>query len=111
MRRPSGPRVLCSILLVLVFANLGPSSVARENPQTNCPYSEQEWLETTGYWQDQTTGSTVYENGRQVVILQEASVGNETVINEIAEQYRSQFDQQSVLISSHQAKVRFCEQP
>lgn len=139
------------MLLVLVFTNLGQSSFAQQKPQTDCPYSEQHWLETklymglsrsggaavsrrewdqfvtdnfvvkfphgftivetTGYWQDQTTGATVYENGKQVVILHEATQDNDTIINEIAEQYRSQFDQQSVLISNNKAKVRFCEQP
>ncbi len=68
-------------------------------------------IETTGYWQDQTTNSTVYENGKQIVILHEATPDNETVINEIAEKYRSLFDQQSVLISSRKTNVRFCEEP
>ena len=68
-------------------------------------------VETTGYWQDRVTKSTVYENGKQVVILHEATTDNETMINEIAEQYRSRFDQQSVLISSSKTKVRFCEEP
>lgn len=68
-------------------------------------------IETTGYWQDQITKSTVYENGKQVVILHEATPGNETKINEIAEKYRSRYDQQSVLISSRKTNVRFCEEP
>jgi hypothetical protein len=68
-------------------------------------------VETTGYWRDKNTRTTVYESGKQVVILHEATPGNETMINEIAEKYRSQFDQQSVLISSSKANVRFCEQP
>lgn len=68
-------------------------------------------IETTGYWQHENTKVTVYENGKQVVILHEATPGNEAAINEIAEQYRSRFDQQSVLISSSKTKVRFCEQP
>lgn len=68
-------------------------------------------VETTGYWRDKNTRATVYENGKQVVILHEATPGNETMINEIAEKYRAQFDQQSVLISSSKANVRFCEQP
>jgi hypothetical protein len=66
-------------------------------------------VETTGYWRDKNTKATVYENGKQVVILHEATPGNETMINEIAEKYRSRFDQQSVLISSNKANVRFCE--
>lgn len=66
-------------------------------------------VETTGYWRDRITKSTVYENGKQVVILHEATPDNEVMINEIAEKYRSQFDQQSVLISSSKAGVRFCE--
>ena len=68
-------------------------------------------VETTGYWRDENTRNTVYENGKQLVILHEATPGNETMINEIAEKYRSQFDQQSVLISSSKANVRFCVQP
>lgn len=67
-------------------------------------------VETTGYWRDKNTKATVYENGKQVVILHEATPGNETMINEIAERYRARFDQQSVLISSSRANVRFCEQ-
>jgi hypothetical protein len=66
-------------------------------------------VETTGYWQDRVTKSTVYENGKQIVILHEATPDNETIINEIAEKYCSQFDQQSLLISSSKANVRFCE--
>ncbi len=68
-------------------------------------------IETTGYWQDQTSKSTVYENGKQIVILHEATPDNEAKINEIAEEYRSLFDQQSVLISSRKTNVRFCEEP
>jgi len=68
-------------------------------------------VETTGYWRDKNTTATVYENGKQVVILHEATPGNEVIINEIAEKYRSRFDQQSVLISSSKANVRFCEEP
>jgi hypothetical protein len=68
-------------------------------------------IETTGFWRDKNTNATVYENGKQVVILHEATPGNEVMINEIAEKYRSRFDQQSVLISSSKANVRFCEQP
>ncbi len=66
-------------------------------------------IETTGYWRDRQANATVYENGRQVVILHEATPENETAVNEIAEQYRARFDQQSVLISSTQSKVRFCD--
>ncbi|WP_337660333.1 DUF3574 domain-containing protein [Anderseniella sp. Alg231-50] len=68
-------------------------------------------IETTGYWQHENTKATVYENGRQVVILHEATPGNEAMINEIAERYRSRFDQQSVLISSNRTNVRFCTAP
>lgn len=68
-------------------------------------------VETTGYWRDETTKATVYENGKQVVILHEATPALETTINEIAEKYRSRFDQQSVLISSSRANVRFCSMP
>lgn len=68
-------------------------------------------VETTGYWRDDTTKATVYENGKQVVILHVATADIETTINEIAEKYRSQFEQQSVLISSSRAIVRFCAKP
>lgn len=68
-------------------------------------------VETTGYWRHENTKATIYENGKQVVILHEATPDNETMINEIAEKYRSQFDQQSVLISSSKANVRFCAEP
>jgi hypothetical protein len=68
-------------------------------------------IETTGYWQDKYTKATVYENGKQVVILHEATPANEAAINQIAESYRRQFDQQSVLISSSKTHVRFCELP
>ena len=68
-------------------------------------------IETTGYWQDQTTKSTIYENGKEIVILHEATPDNEAKINEIADKFRSRFDQQSVLISSRKTNVRFCEQP
>jgi len=67
-------------------------------------------VETTGYWRDKNTKATVYENGKLIVILHEATPGKEMMINEIAETYRSRFDQQSVLISSNRANVRFCEQ-
>lgn len=66
-------------------------------------------IETTGYWQDRKTKATEYENGRQVIILHEATTANETAVNHIAERYRSQFDQQSVLISSSETRVRFCD--
>ncbi len=68
-------------------------------------------VETTGYWRDRNTGATVYENGKQVIVLHEATPDNETMINEIAEKYRARFDQQSVLISSSTTRVRFCEKP
>ncbi len=68
-------------------------------------------VETTGYWRDETTKATIYENGKQVVILHEATPDLETTINEIAAKYRSRFEQQSVLISSSRATVRFCSKP
>ncbi|MEM7635679.1 MAG: DUF3574 domain-containing protein [Pseudomonadota bacterium] len=68
-------------------------------------------VETTGYWRDENTEATVYENGKQVIILHEATPDSEVMINEIAEKYRSRFDQQSVLISSSSTRVRFCTKP
>lgn len=68
-------------------------------------------VETTGYWRDETTKATIYENGKQVVILHVATAELETKINEIAEKYRRRFEQQSVLISSSRANVRFCSKP
>ena len=68
-------------------------------------------VETTGYWRDENTEATVYENGKQIIILHEATRDNETMINAIAEKYRSRFDQQSVLISSSSTRVRFCAKP
>ena len=66
-------------------------------------------IDTTGYWRETETGATLYEAGRKVVILHEATSENEARINRIAEQYRRRFEQQSVLISSTATRVRFCD--
>lgn len=65
-------------------------------------------IETTGYWYNKDLGATAYENGLQLTIVHPATPAFKARINAVAEQYRKQFHQYSVLISTTNAQVRSC---
>ncbi len=62
-------------------------------------------IETTGQWYDEDAGLSVREPGRMLLVLHRGSDNDERNIAQVADEYKRQFQQQSVLRWDSPARV------